>query len=106
MLFAYHVTGVIAELNPQIPQFLINNQVVYEPHEWDYCFLGNIDDSVKLICDKLEWNLDDTTQPAKPEAVVLSPKKKPSVNSVSANTAINNDPPADNTSADDQKDPQ
>jgi NAD-dependent deacetylase sirtuin 1 len=96
------IPRVIAELNPEIPQFLINNQVVYEPHEWDYCFLGSIDDSVKLICDKLGWNVDDTAQqPAKSEAsaVVLTPKKKSSVNNTD-----NNDPPTDTT--DNQKDPQ
>lgn len=83
-------------MHPEVPQLLINNQVVYEPHEWDYCFLGNIDDSVKLICDTLGWNLDDT---AKTEATLLTPKKKAiNVNNVSVNNTDNDvDPP--NTSA-------
>ncbi len=79
-----------------MPQLLINNQVVYEPHEWDYCFLGNIDDSVKLICDQLAWNLNEIVQETpKSEATILSPKKKVNVNNVSVNNTDTNVGPKD-----------
>jgi len=78
--------------------------VVFEPHEWDYCFLGNIDDSVKLICDQLGWNINEIAQEIpKSEAITLTPKQKVNVNNVSVNNIDNNMDPKPLSSEDQQK---
>jgi hypothetical protein len=48
---------LIAEINPEVPQILINKELVYEPHEWDYALLGDLEQNIKMICDKLKWDL-------------------------------------------------
>lgn len=47
--------GHIAELNPEIPQLLLNNQLVFEPHEWDHFYEGLCDESASKIMAALGW---------------------------------------------------
>jgi NAD-dependent SIR2 family protein deacetylase len=77
------IPKIIAEINPEVPQILINKELIYEPHEWDYALLGDLDQNVQMICDRLQWDLsmveNDIKSHSKNEmsAVhVLVPRKK------------------------------
>jgi len=50
-----YIPRLIGEVNPNIPQILINNEIVAKPHEWDYFFEGTCDGSVKEIAKMLSW---------------------------------------------------
>jgi len=56
------IPRLIAEINPKIPQILINNELVAKPHEWDYFFEGSCDTSVRYIGEQLKWKFVDNSQ--------------------------------------------
>ncbi|EFA80312.1 NAD+-dependent deacetylase [Heterostelium album PN500] len=42
-------------LDSKIPQILINREIVGQPHEFDYVYLGDCDNFVKEIDNKVDW---------------------------------------------------
>ncbi|EGG17086.1 NAD(+)-dependent deacetylase [Cavenderia fasciculata] len=42
-------------INPNVPQILINREIVGQPHQFDYAYLGDCDTFVKEMKEKLNW---------------------------------------------------
>ncbi|GAM28340.1 hypothetical protein SAMD00019534_115160, partial [Acytostelium subglobosum LB1] len=42
-------------LNANIPQILVNRELVGQPHQFDYAYLGDCDDFVRDLENKLGW---------------------------------------------------
>jgi len=55
-----YIPKLIAEINPNVPQILINNELVAKPHEWDYFFEGPCDTTAYYFGEKLNWNFVET----------------------------------------------
>jgi len=53
-----YIPRLIGELHPNVPQILVNNELVAKPHEWDYFFQGPCDDTVTDLTKSLQWNLN------------------------------------------------
>jgi len=53
-----YIPKYLGELYPNVPQILLNNELVAKPHEWDIFFQGPCDQTVTELAKSLEWNLN------------------------------------------------
>lgn len=52
------VSNIIKMVSKDIPQVLINREIVAEPHEFDVELLGNCDDVVRVLAERLNWSIN------------------------------------------------
>eukprot|EP01110_Echinostelium_bisporum_P009099 TRINITY_DN3232_c0_g1_i1.p1 TRINITY_DN3232_c0_g1~~TRINITY_DN3232_c0_g1_i1.p1 ORF type:complete len:251 (+),score=48.26 TRINITY_DN3232_c0_g1_i1:110-754(+) len=52
------VPDFINDKDCNIPQILINRELVAQPHEFDYAYLGDCDSFVIELCEKLNWTIN------------------------------------------------
>ena len=52
------VSNIINMVEKDVPQVLINREIVAQPHEFDVELLGNCDDVVRVLAERLEWSID------------------------------------------------
>lgn len=48
---------IIGQINKDVPQILINRELVAKPHEFDVFLEGDCDTHVKELCTRLSWAL-------------------------------------------------
>jgi len=74
------VSNIIKMVDKDVPQILINREIVAEPHEFDIELLGNCDDVVRVLAKRLEWTIDDDEEEEedKDEPEFRHNKKRPS----------------------------
>lgn len=58
------VSRIIEMVDPEIPQILINREVVAQPHQFDAELLGNCDAVVAALARELNWDLPGVASPS------------------------------------------
>lgn len=90
-------------IKPEVPQILVNRELVAQPHEFDYAYLGDCDAFVIEVCKRLGWTLDgkspDSYIVAKPIVPTPTPIHPPaSLTLTSFTQTVTNSASTDSTS--------